>query len=111
MSYYNIIRHIRADAGFVVIDYVVNGSMQSKTISVDEALDRAEAIRGLTAEAEKTQGLNRELYTDFLEAVAEARRQQVKLLNEGKYVDFRLKEANVRKLEAYLAGRHIADVK
>lgn len=111
MSYYSIIQRIYADQGFVVLSYLDKGSTKTKTISVAEALDRAEAIRGLTAEGEKTQRLNQELYENFLEAVMEARRQQCKLINAGKAVDFRLKESHVRKLELYKARRHISDVK
>ncbi len=96
---------ISADKGFIVV-HTSDGA--TRTITVNEALDRAAAIKTLLQENAATQGKTMEIYKGFMEACLEARRQQETLKKEvSEYVDFSLKNEQMRELELYAAKRAI----
>lgn len=104
-SWYSLIKHVDAEAGFVLIH--LNSSDPAVVLSVEEALDRAEAINGLKVENQITHNQVKELYIAFMEATLLARRQQASMMKENKYVDFALKNRHLRQLELYNAQRGI----
>ncbi len=98
-DYYSCIQSIEAENGEVIIlikDASHNGVV---VLTVDEALDRADAIRTLTLENTLRHRQVRELYDAFIAASMEARAQQLAMHKNGEFVDFRLKERNQRQLE------------
>lgn len=101
---YDRVRKISAVNGFVVIR---PKGEEDITITVEEALDRAEAIRGMTTENEFNHNTTKEMLKELMEAILAARRQQKALLDAGYYVEFALKREHVRALEIYKATRAI----
>jgi len=96
---YSIIRKIEGIGGNVVITISDNNITKEIVVTVDEALDRAEAIGGMKLENEIRQGQTSEICSAFMHAAAEARAQQEKMARDGEFVDFKLKEKNRRALE------------
>lgn len=96
---YGLIDNIFAEKGNVVIQFSDRGYTRTNTMTVDEALDRSEAIKSMTTENEVRHGQTVELADWLLRAAAEARSQQAKMIKNGEFVDFRIKEKNLRMLE------------
>jgi len=103
-SWYSIIRSIGAESGFVLLRLK---GRRDVTLSVEEALDRAIAIEKLTTENTITHRTTKELYTALMEAALAARQQQASMLREGLYVDFALKQNQLRHVELYKVQRAI----
>lgn len=104
---YGLIRKIEAVEGGVVI--TISGGHVTKRIeiTVDEALDRAEALRGMEIENSLKHGETFEMYTALMRAASEAREQQAHMERDGSFVDFRIKESNKRALEIEKLSRGI----
>jgi hypothetical protein len=96
---------IAADKGFIVL-HLTDGD--TRTITVDEALDRAGAIKGLTTEAEEDRQYNNALYKEFMEKTLEAVQQQESLKKTGLYTDFAVKRHNIRQMELYQAAQNLS---
>lgn len=98
-DYYSLIRSIEADKGEVIIVLTDCSDSPPISITVDEALDRAEALKTLTLENTLRHRQVREIYDAFIGAAVKARAQQAVMSRNGEFVDFRLKERHRRKLE------------
>ncbi len=104
---YSLIRKIEGVEGNVVITISDKHKTKEINITVDEALDRAEAIKGMSVENEVRHGETQEMYINLLRAAGEARAQQAHMKRTGSFVDFRIKESNQRALEIERMTRRI----
>ncbi len=104
---YGLIRKIEAVEGGVTITIVDKHVTKKIEITVDEALDRAEALRGMVIENSLKHGETFEMYTALMRAAGEARAQQRHMERAGTFVDFRIKESNKRALEIEKLSRGV----
>lgn len=102
-DYFSVIKSVDAVAGNVVLTITKDHHTHYNTITVNEAIDRAEAISGMLMEDEKRQGQSAELLKALMDAACEARVQQSAMEKSGSFVDFRMKEKNLRHLEVHRA--------
>jgi len=98
-TWFATIKSIVADGGFVVIKTYGDKGIGDQTISVDEAVDRAEALRGLSFENEITHRQVDDIREALMVAALAAKQQQEDLKAKGTFVDFAIKLGNVRELE------------
>jgi len=109
MSLTECIRDIYADNGYVVIKVQTPKDMTYITITIVEALDRAEAIRGLTTENERTKK-SIVLYEAFMNAAMEARDQELELQGD-EHISHAMEQDQMRRLEVYSINARAREVK
>jgi hypothetical protein len=105
MNWYSIIKGFLAEGGHVVI--LLNVDPWAKIITVDEALDRADALRGMLEENTTTHRMTADIHNNLMEVTLEAVRQQESLRREGKYVEYALRNNHLRQLELYRASKRV----
>lgn len=104
---YSLIKDIYARKGMVCIKFSDKNYTRINEITVDEALDRSEAIGEMTTENEVRHGETKELAQTLLQAASDARNQQAEMMKSGEFVTFRLKEKNKRMLELARANGNV----
>ncbi len=105
VDFFSLIHSVEAYNGEVLITLRENNVTRANSMTVDEALDRAEAIGHLRLENIISHRQVKELYDMLMGAAAEARSQQEIMRRNGEFVDFRMKEVNKRRLEIHKANR------
>jgi len=103
MSYISCIKKIEAVGGFVVLTVHTAQDRKKITITIQEALDRAEAIKMMTTEDEKHKK-SQVLYAAFMD-VAMTAKEQLLEMDAEELVEQGLDEQELRRLEVYSINR------
>lgn len=101
MGHLESIRDIYPDKAFVIIEC---RGREPIAITADEAIDRAEALAGLTTEDERGRHV-KDLHNALMDSAAHARQYGLSLKGAD-YVEFAIKVKNARALELYKAYKH-----